>query len=153
MIEKKQFLCVRSKATPFLIPLALVRHIVPGTGKTKGNVLFEDQEIRVTDFCRLWGEEETEERVYTVLLHHSLGLYGLAVSNVLGVCEISAQEQMAIPEAARGAGNAFIRTAVYADALKGWAFCVDENIVDKTEGLWDDTNGEEQAGSADTDLD
>lgn len=150
---REQFLCVRSKATPFLIPLPLVRHIVPGTGRAKGTVLFENQEIRVIDFCRLWGEEESGERVYTVLLHHNLGLCGVAVSNVWGVREIPAEEQMVIPEAARGTGNAFIRTAVYAADLEAWAFCVDENIVGKIEELWDDTNGEEQAGYTDTDLD
>lgn len=150
---EEQFLCVRSKATPFLIPLPLVRHIVPGTGKTKETVLFEDQEIRSVDFSRLWGEEETGDRVYTVLLRHNLRLYGVAVSNVLGVCEILPEEQRAIPEAARGAGNAFIRTAVYVDALEAWAFCVNENIVGKIEEIWNDTNGEAQAGQTDKNLD
>lgn len=150
---KEPFLCVKSKSAPFLIPLPMVRHILPETMRKDGTVLFEGEDIRTVDLSRLWQEESTGSEAYVVLLHHGLGLFGVAVMDVPGVFEISGEDQMEIPGAARGAGNAWIRKAAYIDSLDLWAFCVDDGFVDKLEELWDGTEREEQAGCADADLD
>lgn len=132
---EETFLCFESDAALFLVPLALVYRIVPGKARTEDGFWDGDIEIPVTEAHRLWGKEGAGDGEYIVLLNGNDGLYGLLVSNVLGVYLVDSREEKEIPAEARGEHNAWLKKAVYLETLDRWAFILEERMMLEIKGL------------------
>ena len=102
----ESFLCFEIEAALFLIPLELVKHIIPGNNG-EGPVYYNGSEVRLTGFCRFSDRERAACGRYIVLLN------GEAI----------------------GTDNSCLLKAAYVEELASWAFIVKPDIFLRQRGI------------------
>lgn len=122
---KKTFLCFELEAALFLIPIELVKHILPGKEDDGSQVIYGGNEVCVFELCRLWGGNTGNCGKYMILLNREKSLYGFRVDEVLGIYEIGSTALMEIPKEALGREDSGLKRAAYMESLDSWAFAIE----------------------------
>lgn len=121
---KKTFLCFELEAALFLIPLELVKHILPGKDDG-GRVIYGGREVCLFDLCRLWGGRTGDCGKYMILLNREENLYGFRVDEILGIFELEPTALKEIPQEALGRDGSGLKRAAHMEQLDSWAFVIE----------------------------
>ena len=131
---EETFLCFEIEAALFLIPLELVKHIIPGNNG-EGPVYYNGSEVRLSGFCRFSDRERAACGRYIVLLNGTEEDQGFSADEVRGIYTVSQGRQKDIPGEAIGTDNSCLLKAAYVEELASWAFIVKPDIFLRQRGI------------------
>lgn len=124
----KTYLCFEVEAALFLIPLELVKHILPGKADEGGKAAYGGHEVCLFDLCRLWGGNAGACGKYLILLNREGCLCGFRADEVMGIFELEAAALKEMPEEVTGGNGSRLRRAVYLESLDEWAFVIEPGV-------------------------
>lgn len=122
------FLCFELEAALFLIPLELVKHILPGKEDDGGRVIYGGNEVCLFDLCSLWGGSAGVFGKYMILLNREDCLYGFRADEIMGIFELDVSGLKEIPEEVTEENGSRLRRAAYIESLDAWAFVIETSI-------------------------
>ena len=124
----KTFLCFELEAALFLIPLELVKHILPGKADGGGKAAYGGREVCYVDLSRLWGGNAGVCGKYMILLNREDCLYGFRADEIMGLFELETAVLKEIPEEVTGGNGSRLRRAAYVESLDAWAFVIEPDL-------------------------
>lgn len=124
----KTFLCFELEAALFLIPLELVKHILPGKADEGGKAVYGGNEVCLFELCRLWGGNAGVCGKYMILLSREDCFYGFRADEIMGIFELEDAVLKEMPEEVTGGNGSRLRRAAYVESLDEWAFVIEPDL-------------------------
>lgn len=124
------FLCFESDSFLFLYPLERVGYILPSGQVKEGWIEYDNTAVRAVSFRRIWsGCTQEQKEIHVIIGKSREQLYGMIVSQAVGVMAIPEDSHRELPNEMRSEKNRFIVDAAYLKDLKRWAYVVDPDVL------------------------